>query len=299
MRSKLVYWLAYAGMWLLALLPLKILYILSDVLCFLLYRVVHYRLRTVRTNLKNSFPEKDKTELREIERKFYQYLCDYMLEEIKLMGISFEELCRRMEYENKEIYLDMIEKYGGIILLIPHYANFEWIIGMGAIMRKGDLPVQVYKPLQNKYLDELFRVIRSRFGGYNVPKHSTAREVIKLRNEGKRIVLGLITDQSPNRSEAHYWTTFLNQDTVFMDGAERIAKMMSYPVFYCELIKNRRGYCKVVFDLVTEYPKATAEGEITEIFARRLEQTIRREPAYWFWSHKRWKLKREEMNQHE
>jgi KDO2-lipid IV(A) lauroyltransferase len=286
-------------MWLLALLPLKILYILSDVLCFLLYRVVHYRLRTVRTNLKNSFPEKDKTELREIERKFYQYLCDYMLEEIKLMGISFEELCRRMEYENKEIFLDMIEKYGGIILLIPHYANFEWIIGMGAIMRKGDLPVQVYKPLQNKYLDELFRVIRSRFGGYNVPKHSTAREVIKLRNEGKRIVLGLITDQSPNRSEAHYWTTFLNQDTVFMDGAERIAKMMSYPVFYCELIKNRRGYCKVVFDLVTEYPKATAEGEITEIFARRLEQTIRREPAYWFWSHKRWKLKREEMNQHE
>lgn len=299
MRSKLVYWLAYAGMWLLALLPLKILYILSDVLCFLLYRVAHYRLRTVRTNLKNSFPEKDKTELREIERKFYQYLCDYMLEEIKLMGISFEELCRRMEYENKEIFLDMIEKYGGIILLIPHYANFEWIIGMGAIMRKGDLPVQVYKPLQNKYLDELFRVIRSRFGGYNVPKHSTAREVIKLRNEGKRIVLGLITDQSPNRSEAHYWTTFLNQDTVFMDGAERIAKMMSYPVFYCELIKNRRGYCKVVFDLVTEYPKATAEGEITEIFARRLEQTIRREPAYWFWSHKRWKLKREEMNQHE
>ena len=132
-----------------------------------------------------------------------------------------------------------------------------------------------------------------------MPKHSTAREVIKLRNEGKRIVLGLITDQSPNRSEAHYWTTFLNQDTVFMDGAERIAKMMSYPVFYCELIKNRRGYCKVVFDLVTEYPKATVEGEITEIFARRLEQTIRREPAYWFWSHKRWKLKREEMSQHE
>lgn len=299
MRSKLVYWLAYAGMWLLALLPLKILYILSDVLCFLLYRVAHYRLRTVRTNLKNSFPEKDKTELREIERKFYQYLCDYMLEEIKLMGISFEELCRRMEYENKEIFLDMIEKYGGIILLIPHYANFEWIIGMGAIMRKGDLPVQVYKPLQNKYLDELFRVIRSRFGGYNVPKHSTAREVIKLRNEGKRIVLGLITDQSPNRSEAHYWTTFLNQDTVFMDGAERIAKMMSYPVFYCELIKNRRGYCKVVFDLITEHPKTTTEGEITEIFARRLEQTIRREPAYWFWSHKRWKLKREEMSQHE
>lgn len=182
--------------------------------------------------------------------------------------------------------------------MIPHYANFEWIIGMGAIMHPGDIPVQVYKPLSNKYLDEMFKHIRARFGGYNVAKHSTAREVIKLRREGRRIAIGLITDQSPNRSEAHYWTTFLNQDTVFMDGAERIAKLMDFPVFYCELERTSRGYCKVLFDLVTETPKQTADGEITECFARRLEQTIRREPAYWFWSHKRWKNKRKEAVQH-
>lgn len=102
---------------------------------------------------------------------------------------------------------------------------------MGAIMHPGDIPVQVYKPLSNKYLDEMFKHIRARFGGYNVAKHSTAREVIKLRREGRRIAIGLITDQSPNRSEAHYWTTFLNQDTVFMDGAERIAKLMDFPSF--------------------------------------------------------------------
>ena len=165
-------------------------------------------------------------------------------------------------------------------------------------MNEGDLPVQVYKPLRDKYLDELFKVIRSRFGGYNVPKHSTAREIIKLRKEGKHIVIGLITDQSPNRSEAHYWTTFLNQETVFMDGAERIAKMMKFPVYYCELIKERRGHCRVSFDLITEFPKDTADGEITETFVRRLEQTIRKEPAYWFWSHKRWKFKREDLKQH-
>ena len=129
-------------------------------------------------------------------------------------------------------------------------------------------------------------------------KHSTAREVIKLRREGRRIAIGLITDQSPNRSEAHYWTTFLNQDTVFMDGAERIAKLMDFPVFYCELERTSRGYCKVLFDLVTETPKQTADGEITECFARRLEQTIRREPDYWFWSNKRWKNKRKESVQH-
>lgn len=298
MKSKLIYLLTYAGMWLLALLPFRAIYILSDGLAFLMQHVIRYRRKVVRTNLRNSFPEKTGEELKEIEDKFYHYICDYILEEVKTLRISFEELTRRMTYQNKEQYLDMIEKHGGIVLLIPHYANFEWIIGMGAIMQPGDLPVQVYKPLHNPYLDEMFKRIRSRFGGYNVPKHSTAREMIKLRREHKRMAVGLITDQSPNRSEAHYWTTFLHQDTVFMDGAERIARMMDFPVFYCELIRQKRGHCRVVFDLITESPKQTADGEITECFARRLEQTIRRDPPYWFWSHKRWKLKREDVIHH-
>lgn len=299
MKSKIIYWLTYAGMWLLALLPFRALYVVSDVFCFLMQHIVHYRRRVVRTNLRNSFPEKSETELREIERKFYHYICDYMLEEVKTLRMSFKELCRRMEYGNKEEFLTMIEKHGGIVLLIPHYANFEWIIGMGAIMHSDDIPIQVYKPLHNKYLDQMFKRIRARFGGYNVPKHSTAREVIKLLRDGKRVAIGLITDQSPNPNEAHHWTTFLHQETGFMDGAERIAKLFDFPVFYCELQKQGRGYCKVLFDLITETPKQTANGEITELFARRLEQTIRKEPSCWFWSHKRWKVKREDVVHHE
>ena len=248
MKSKIIYWLTYAGMWLLALLPFRALYVVSDVFCFLMQHIVHYRRRVVRTNLRNSFPEKSETELREIERKFYHYICDYMLEEVKTLRMSFKELCRRMEYGNKEEFLTMIEKHGGIVLLIPHYANFEWIIGMGAIMHPDDIPIQVYKPLHNKYLDQMFKRIRARFGGYNVPKHSTAREVIKLLRDGKRVAIGLITDQSPNPNEAHHWTTFLHQETGFMDGAERIAKLFDFPVFYCELQKQGRGYCKVLFD---------------------------------------------------
>ena len=100
MKSKLVYWLTYAGMWLLALLPFRALYILSDGFYFLMRHLVHYRRKVVRKNLKNSFPEKSKAELREIEREFYHYICDYMLEEIKMMRMSFEDLSRRMEYGN-------------------------------------------------------------------------------------------------------------------------------------------------------------------------------------------------------
>lgn len=298
MKSRVLYWLTYAGMWLVALLPFRALYVLSDGLYLLMRHVVHYRKKVIRRNLSLSFPEKPQSELREIERRFYHYICDYMLEEVKMLRMSFDELQRRMSYEKTDIFLEMIEKHGGIVVMIPHYANFEWLTGMAAIMKPEDITGQIYKPLRNNHLDEMFKLIRSRFGGYNIPKHSTAKEVIRLRRDNKRMALGLITDQSPNRSEAHYWTTFLHQDTVFMDGAERIARMMDFPVFYAELQKTGRGYCKVSFDLITETPKQTAGGEITECFARRLEQTIRREPAYWFWSHKRWKLKRENAARH-
>lgn len=297
MKSKLIYWLVYGGMWLFSALPFRVLYVLSDFNYLLMYHVGRYRRKVVRENLEKSFPEKTETERLQIERKFYRYLSDYMLEDLKLLHMSAEDLCQRMIYKNTEQYLELTEKYGGIIVMIPHYANYEWLIGMGSVMKPGDVPVQVYKPLKDKYLNELFKQIRSRFGGYNIPKHSTAREIIKLKREGKNMVVGLITDQWP--SGDRYWTTFMGQETAFLNGAERIAKMMNFPVFYCELTKTRRGYCEAEFKLMTEAPKETVEGEITDMFAHELEQTIRREPAYWLWSHKRWKFTKKECEQKE
>ena len=297
MKSKLIYWLVYGGMWLFSALPFRVLYVLSDFNYLLMYHVWRYRRKVVRENLEKSFPEKTEAERLQIERKFYRYLSDYMLEDLKLLHMSAEDLCQRMIYKNTEQYLELTEKYGGIIVMIPHYANYEWLIGMGSVMKPGDVPVQVYKPLKDKYLNELFKQIRSRFGGYNIPKHSTAREIIKLKREGKNMVVGLITDQWP--SGDRYWTTFMGQETAFLNGAERIAKIMNFPVFYCELTKTRRGYCEAEFKLMTEAPKETVEGEITYMFAHELEQTIRREPAYWLWSHKRWKFTKKECEQKE
>ena len=297
MKSKLIYWLVYGGMWLFSALPFRVLYVLSDFNYLLMYHVWRYRRKVVRENLEKSFPEKTEAERLQIERKFYRYLSDYMLEDLKLLHMSAEDLCQRMIYKNTEQYLELTEKYGGIIVMIPHYANYEWLIGVGSVMKPGDVPVQVYKPLKDKYLNELFKQIRSRFGGYNIPKHSTAREIIKLKREGKNMVVGLITDQWP--SGDRYWTTFMGQETAFLNGAERIAKIMNFPVFYCELTKTRRGYCEAEFKLMTEAPKETVEGEITDMFAHELEQTIRREPAYWLWSHKRWKFTKKECEQKE
>ena len=260
MKSKLIYWLVYGGMWLFSALPFRVLYVLSDFNYLLMYHVGRYRRKVVRENLEKSFPEKTEAERLQIERKFYRYLSDYMLEDLKLLHMSAEDLCQRMIYKNTEQYLELTEKYGGIIVMIPHYANYEWLIGMGSVMKPGDVPVQVYKPLKDKYLNELFKQIRSRFGGYNIPKHSTAREIIKLKREGKNMVVGLITDQWP--SGDRYWTTFLGQETAFLNGAERIAKMMNFPVFYCELTKTRRGYCEAEFKLMTEAPKRQSKEKL-------------------------------------
>ena len=291
--SKLVYIFAYIGIWLLAIMPFRMLYMVSDILYILIAKIVGYRKAVVRENLRNSFPEKTKKELRAIERKFYHYICDYMLESMKMLRLPKEELFQRLTFHNTDLYLEMLEKHGGIIIMMPHYANFEWNVSIGSFMKEGDIPMQVYKPISNKYIDELFKYIRSRFGGYNVPKHDAVREVLKAKRAGKKLVLGLIADQSPNPSGLNFWTTFLNQETSFMDGGERIARMMDFPVFYCEIEKEKRGYCDATFELMVEFPKQTANGEITEMFARKVEQTILREPGYWFWSHKRWKHKRQ------
>lgn len=290
--SKLLYYLTYAGFWLIAILPFPVLYLLSDVLYFFLYRLARYRVKVVRTNLVNSFPDKSEKELRKIEHRFYHYLCDYMLESEKALRISPEELLRRMTFHNKELYLRLVEERGGIILMLPHYGNFEWVTGMALYMKPEDIAAQVYKPVRNPYIDKMLLHIRSRFRGHNISKHNTVREVVRLKHAGKKFAVGLITDQSPGNNEFNYWTTFLHQDTCFMDGGERLAKITGFPVVYCDIRKHRRGYGEGAFELLTEHPAQTQPGEITEMFVRAVEKTIHREPAYWWWSHKRWKHKR-------
>ncbi len=291
--KRLSYWFTYIGMHLLALLPFSVLYLISDCLYVLLRHVFGYRKKVVRANLRNSFPEKTKDELKEIERKFYHYLCDYLVEEVKMARLSPEEIKRRMCYDNFEEFSDRAKRGQNIALLIPHYGNFEWLINIKLLVPQEYPILHIYKPLHNPYMDGMLQQIRAQYGGVNVAKHATVRTLVKMHKEYNGFGVGFITDQSPNKTEAKYWTTFLHQDTVFMDGAEKLAKMLDMSVLYADITRIRRGYGKVHFKVITDSANETKDGEITEAFARMLEQTIRREPPYWFWSHKRWKIKRD------
>lgn len=287
----LLYYTIYSLLWLLSWLPLSVMYCVSDLIYFLAYYVVRYRRKVVRTNLLNSFPEKSLDEIKRIEKDFYLHLSDLFFETVKLMHISDEEIKRRMHFSNPEVMSDICQT-GSAVVLLGHYGNWEWIPSI-FIDAKGFIAGELYRPMKNKYFDGFFLKLRSRFGTFNIPKNDALRAVINFKREKKNFALGFIADQTPSRNNLHYWTTFLNQDTPFLNGPERIAQKNGYAVIYFDVTKVKRGYYNCDLVLLTKDASNIKENEITDRYVELFEQTLRRNPAYWLWSHKRWKHKRE------
>lgn len=299
--SKLGYYLAYyslySWMYLHSLLPLKILYILSDMMYVLVYKVVGYRLKVVRRNLKNSFPDKSDKELKELERKFYHHFCDYFVETIKLLHLSDKEAEKRITFRHTELIRDQMKNGNSCLLFLGHYCNWEWVPAITRHFKDGEKLGQIYRPLKNKAVDNIFLKLRSRFGSFGIAKNNTLREIVKRKNNGERLLIGFMSDQTPSVANIHYWTNFLNQDTPVFTGVERIATKMNFPVFYLDIEKVKRGYYQCTVKLITDKPREEEEFAITEKYFREMGKTILREPAYWLWTHKRWKYTREQVKE--
>lgn len=294
--SRLLYYILYVWMYLHALLPFRVLYILSDILYFFVYKIAGYRLKVVRHNLEASFPEKTKQERLTIEREFYHHFCDYFVETLKLLHISDEEMQRRMQFNNVEQIKELMKDGNSALMYLGHYCNWEWVTSINLDFKEeGKVLGEIYKPLKNKAMDELFLKIRSRFGSLAISKQDTFRVIVKLRNEGQQTLIGFMADQTPAWRNIHYWTPFLNQDTPVFTGVERIAKQTGFAVVYLDMEKIKRGYYKATVRLITDNPREEPENNITETYIRAMEKTILRNPAYWLWTHKRWKRTREEV----
>lgn len=294
MWDKIQYALLYSWVKVHALLPMSALYILSDFLYIIIYKVVGYRLKVVRRNMRASFPDKSDIELRNIEQEFYHHFSDYVVETIKLAHISQEEVQRRACLRNPEVVDKLIkEGHTCCILLMGHYGNWEWF--SSACSRFEDSRAyQIYRPLKNKAFDRLFIGLRTHFGSYGIKKNDTIRDIIQLKQDKIPSVVVFLADQTPSKANLHYWTNFLNQDTAILTGPERIARKLNLPVIFLDTKKIKRGYYTVDMKLLTETPKSTPEFWITEQYARLMEKCILRNPAYWLWTHKRWKYKRNE-----
>jgi KDO2-lipid IV(A) lauroyltransferase len=287
-----VYHFLYGITFLHALLPFCVLYILSDILSFLMYHIIRYRRRLVRKNLILSFPEKSKKEIIRIEKDFYRNFCDCIVETIKVLHISKEEIRKRMNFTNIEILRPYFEKGDSFVMTLGHYGNWEWVSSLALWLPKDMLIGQIYRELKNKPFDKLMYNLRARFDADNIEKKEVLRTIIKSIRAGKKFIIGFIADQKPSPNNMHYWTTFLNQETSVLTGPERIANQSNAVVFYMDVKKIKRGYYEAEIIIISDNPKAEKENEITEKYIRLMENTIMRNPALWLWSHNRWKHKR-------
>ena len=275
----------------LSLLPLCVLYLFSDLLYFILYYCVGYRKKVVRINLQKSFPDKNKDELRRIEREFYAYFCDYFFETIKVLTISKKQMRKRMSFSGIEEMLDAAQGRSCIAYL-GHYCNWEWIASLPLHSPDTLHCGQIYHPLKNEASDRFFLQLRSRFDAECISMNNTLRRIIAMRNEGKQFVIGFIADQTPAWASIRYWIDFLHQDTPVFIGPERIAKQTDSVVYYLEVTRPRRGYYHCHFTPLCLSPNEQPEHAITDMYYQALEKTINNAPQYWLWTHKRWKRQR-------
>lgn len=290
---KFVYHILFFLLYLLSLLPMRLLYLLSDCLFFPLFYLVKYRRKVVEKQLDECFPEKSMQERRAIERQFYHFFCDYLVEVIKLFSISKKEMMRRMKFVGIEQVREELKDKKFCFLYLGHYCNWEYIASLSYWLPEIHCG-QIYHRIYNQAFDELFLKLRGQFGGESILMKDTLRRILTLRNQEKKVMIGFIADQLPKWENMNHWTTFLNHDTSFFIGAERIAKQVDAALYYVDVERVKRGYYQVRFRLMTLHPKEFPDYELTDQYARLLEESICRQPAYWLWTHKRWKRTKEE-----
>lgn len=230
--SYIAYALSYTFWYTMSLLPMSLLYVFSDCLYLLVGKVVKYRHKVIWKNLKDSFPEKDEAELQRIERGFYHYFCDYLVETIKLLNMSKRELRQRMVFTGIDEMNELLEKGVSCAVYLGHYGNWELITSLPLWVSEKAQCCQVYHPLNNERFDKLFKSVREKHHALCIPMAETLRQVVSYRQKKQPIVIGYIADQAPFWNNIHHWVDFLNHDTPVLTGSERIIKKTGQAVFY-------------------------------------------------------------------
>ncbi len=272
---------------LLSFLPMWLLFAISSLLYYPLYYLIKYRKKVVRANLVNSFPEKTIAEIITIEKQFFRYFTDLVVETIKLNSISKKNLLKRFKMNNFEQIEGYFKNGQSVLGCTGHYCNWETGMVAAGLSLSGTAYV-IYKPLTSEIFEQWFNGVRTRYGNKMVAMKQTPRQLVATKKEVTMFCFA--SDQTPTREEVQYRLEFLHQSTPVLLGLEKIAKQTDRPIFYFDVKRVKRGYYEVDCIPLCLKPKETAEFEITELFFKQLTQTIHSAPAFWLWSHKRWKL---------
>ncbi|OUR90841.1 lipid A biosynthesis acyltransferase [Flavobacteriales bacterium 34_180_T64] len=283
----LAYILIYPFLWVISILPFRLLYAFSDVIYIFLYRIFGYRTKTVKDNLALVFPDKSKKEINRITKKFYHHLCDMMVEAIKSLTISEAEIKKRMTFTNLEEIHSIEKQNKSIALMCAHYGSWEWLFILQTYINyKG---YAVYKRIHNKYFDRLIKRIRAKYNSHLITTKETVPTLLKSKIKGELTINGFVSDQTAKPNKAMHWHDFMGIKVPLHTGAETLAKRLDMAVVYFKVKRLKRGYYQTTFETITLNPKDYKDYEITELFFKLVEQQIHEAPEYYLWTHKRWK----------
>jgi len=283
----LAYIVAYPFLWLISILPFRIFYWFSDFVYFLVYHVIGYRRKTVRENLALTLPHLSDTERKEIEKKFYQHMCDMFLEMIKTMSITPEEMEKRFTITNMDLFHEYENKGKSVVLVASHYASWEWLLTLNKRMLFNG--VGVYKKIANPYFDKLVRKIRGKYDAELVETKKAIPLMAQNQRDGILSLYGLASDQSPKLDRIFHSMKFMGIEVPVHTGAEMLAKKYDLSVIFIKVKKVGRGYYEASIVPIADNPKEYENFEITEKYLREVEKQIYEAPEYYLWTHKRWK----------
>ena len=280
-----------------SLLPLSVLYIISDVILYpLVYYVVKYRLKIVRKNLHNSFPEKTKTELKILEKRFYHHFSDLLVEIIYGYRATDEQMRKHVVFENVELVEKLALQTNGVIAYLGHICNWEWIADLSKRFSNASMiEYNVYRQLKSTSADKMMLELRGKRGGECIEKNQLLRKLVVLRHSAHPYIIGMVADQKPSKRSSYIWTKFLHQETAFLDGSEVLAQKFGFSAVYARIESIKRGYYSIRFEVITDNPDSMQPGEMTKKYATLLEQNISSQPEQWLWTHNRWKWGRKEL----
>ena len=282
-------------LYIISLMPFWVLYGIADFIFVLVYYVVRYRRKIVAKNMRESFPEFSDKELKKIARKFYRNFADYIVETIKLNHISDEEIKRRMVFKNMDIIDRLFDEKRSIAAYFSHCGNWEWVPSITLWSRhttgKDVEFCQVYRPLKNKWYDEYMLRLRSRFNSLSFKKKTVLRDLLLLRRREMPSITGFMSDQKPSKGDESHIVKFLNHPSAVITGTEQVARKLDMAVVYFDMHKLSRGYYELEVKLITDNTSTMEPMAITDAYVKLLEETIKRNPSIWLWTHNRWKHK--------
>ena len=288
---KLLFYIVFVPI---SLLPMKLLYLFSDLLCWILKDVVKYRRDVIWGNLRNAFPERTEIEINELGAKFYRHLSDVFIEAFKMLSLSRKGVMKRYRCKNPELIDKYYEEGKSVILISGHYNNWEYMV-LSLGMQFKHHGIGVGKPLSNKGFGKVLTQFRMRYGTEVIDAGNVREKFETYEKENRLSVYMMLNDQSPGDPLKCYWIKFLNQETGVVYGPEYYARKYNYPVLFYGVNKARRGYYEFEIKPVAITPESEEKGVIIEQSTKMLEQLILQKPEYWLWSHKKWKHKRPQL----